>query len=47
MTALTRYSFDMKKRHPWLFLIDNPKRFWGMFGVKRTLVFMVKDTLRF
>jgi len=46
-TAACRYNFDLKSRQPWKDMLFNRRYFWGMWGVKQTLVFMVNDTLRY
>ena len=38
-----RWGFDMRKGYNWKEIWT--RKFWRMWGVKRTLLYMVRDTL--
>jgi hypothetical protein len=40
-----RYGFSLLRGYVWRDMIYKPKYFWGMWGVKRTLTYIIKDTL--
>lgn len=41
-----RYCFSLFKGYVWKDLVFNPTYFWGMWGIKRTLKFIVEDTIK-
>lgn len=46
MSEDKRYSFDFKRKYMWRALLTKPGMVFAMWGIRQTLIFMVKDTLR-